>query len=123
MIRCSAGGGDDALDAVALEWTQVDPTGTQSPADLGQRAPEGMLTVQLVTAVRQDEKESPSGSAGERRREVLGRPIGPMHVLQDQQQRTRTARLQHRLAQVVQQTKAAGLRFRRQVKGWEYPAR
>ena len=79
----------DHLDElIALEPGQVDPVDPRLAFGLGQPAGQRMTAVQLVAAEGRDDEQAlvPAG-AGEEGKQVAGRAVGPVRVLDDEQDR------------------------------------
>ena len=81
-------GGGDAGNVGAVQPAQIDASGPGGPADLGQGLPERVAAMELVAAEGQHQQQTPTGGPRQRGREVLGRTVRPVHVLQHQQDRT-----------------------------------
>ena len=95
-------GGDDPRDVGAAQPAEVDASGPEGPADLSQGLAERVATVELVAAEGQDQQQTPTRGPGQRGREVLGRAVRPVHVLQHHQHRAGGRRLQDGRGEVVQ---------------------
>ena len=83
----------DHLDQlIALEPGQVDPFDPRLAFGLGQPAGQRMTAVQLVAAEGRDDEQAlvPPG-AGEEGQQVAGRAVGPVRVLDDEQDRVGVA--------------------------------
>ena len=83
----TGGGLDDPGDALSVKRGEVYPAGAGTAADLYQRPAERMPTGELVGAIGEHKTERTEGGVRERNGQVLGRPVGPVHVLQKQQDR------------------------------------
>ena len=88
-------------DPLAAERVEVETPSAHAASDLHQRLAEGMAARQLIGAEGEHQAHRTSHGARERDREVLGGPVGPVHVLQHQHQRRLLAELADDQAQVL----------------------
>ena len=95
-------GGDDARNVIAVQPAQIDASGPGGAADLGQGLPERVAAMELVAAEGQHQQQTPTGGPRQRGREVLGRAVRPVHVLQHQQDRAGSRCLEDDRGEVVQ---------------------
>ncbi len=85
---------DEGPDVVVGEPGQVEPGHARQPGPLGDGRTQGMAAVQVVAAVGRHDRDGGVEAAGEQEAEHLaGRPVGPVHVLDDEQQRSGAAQL------------------------------
>ena len=71
------------------EPRQLEPLDARQPLHLGQPRPEGMTPVQLVGPVRADDDKALGPCVpGQERGDVTGRAVGPVEVLEDQDDRS-----------------------------------
>ena len=97
--------GDDARNIGATQPAQINAPGPGGPADLGQGLPERVPAMELVAAEGQHQQQTPTRGPRQRGREVLGRPVRPVHVLQQQQDGTGGCCFKDRSGEVLQHMK------------------
>ena len=98
----------------AIEWLEQDAARPLEALELGEQRAQGMAAMQLVGAIGQDHAHALlAQGAGEEHGEGTGRAVGPVHVLQDEDQRRGGAeavdQLQHGLEQPKLVVGAPGL--------------
>ena len=117
---------------VAVEAPQLDPPGAGRALELGEQRPQRVAAVQLVGAVGEDDEDGLAAeAAGEEGEERARRAVGPVDVLEREDDRTvlaealeqREERLEEpalgRAALVVGATQAAGVSSRRASSGMQ----